>query len=193
MQHAGALLLCTLSSRASQQQMAPWAQGAGCLYTCLLARAAPRPQVTQNEGLRMLLSKAQAIDELESSIPGWAGQECRGQECRALRGCPAAWKLQAAAQLVASVLQLRAWMPGQVRPVAASSLLACATKLAPAGPPCSWIERLFPGLYPRYLHVLRVDPDRMDAVRQAGAFVGQGGAGNTLGMQQKHELHWGGC
>lgn len=27
-------------------------------------------QVTENEGLRMLLSKAQAIDELESSIPG---------------------------------------------------------------------------------------------------------------------------
>ncbi|KAL4438682.1 hypothetical protein ABPG77_006286 [Micractinium sp. CCAP 211/92] len=55
-------------------------------------------KVTENEGLRMLLSKAQAIDELESSIPGW-------------------------------------------------------------------IERLFPGLYPRYLHVLRVDPDKMDAVR----------------------------
>ncbi|KAL4440082.1 hypothetical protein ABPG75_003083 [Micractinium tetrahymenae] len=55
-------------------------------------------KVTENEGLRMLLSKAQAIDELESTIPGW-------------------------------------------------------------------IERLFPGLYPHYLHVLRVDPDKLDAVR----------------------------
>jgi len=27
-------------------------------------------QVTENEGLRMLLSKAQAIDELEATIPG---------------------------------------------------------------------------------------------------------------------------
>ncbi|PRW33106.1 transient receptor potential channel [Chlorella sorokiniana] len=54
-------------------------------------------KVTENEGLRMLLSKAQAIDELESTIP-------------------------------------------------------------------SWIERLFPGLYPAYLHVLRVDPDKLDTL-----------------------------
>lgn len=54
-------------------------------------------KITENEGLRMLLSKAQAIDELEATIP-------------------------------------------------------------------SWVERLFPGLYPHYLHVLRVDPDRLDSV-----------------------------
>lgn len=44
--------------------------------------------MTENEGLRMLLSKAQAIDELESSIPGWGAQ---GE--RALQGCPSECKL----------------------------------------------------------------------------------------------------
>lgn len=55
-------------------------------------------KVTENEGLRMLLSKAQAIDELESTIP-------------------------------------------------------------------SFVERWSPGLFPRFLHVLRVDPDKLDTVR----------------------------
>jgi hypothetical protein len=31
----------------------------------------------------------------------------------------------------------------------------------------AFVERAFPGLYPPYLHVLRVDPDKMDAVRWA--------------------------
>lgn len=46
-------------------------------------------------------------------------------------------------------------------------------------PPCSWIERLFPGLYPRYLHVLRVDPDKMDAVRQGQARGPRAGPGQA--------------
>ena len=73
-------------------------------------------QVTQNEGLRMLCSKAQAIDELESTIP-------------------------------------------------------------------AWVEAWFPGLYPPYLHVLRVDPDKLDAVRWVGW------VGGWAGKQSRGSAH----
>ncbi len=55
--------------------------------------------------------------------------------------------------------------------------------------PRSWIERLFPGLYPRYLHVLRVDPDKMDAVRQGQAGAGAAPAGSNPGWQHEVSLN----
>ena len=80
----------------------------------------PLPQVTQNEGLRMLCSKAQAIDELESTIP-------------------------------------------------------------------AWVEAWFPGLFPAYLHVLRVDPDKLDAVKWVWDMVGWGGAGTQTSAKKKED------
>ncbi|PSC73953.1 WD-40 repeat [Micractinium conductrix] len=75
-------------------------------------------KVTENEGLRMQLSKTQAIDELEATIP-------------------------------------------------------------------PWVERLFPGLYPRFLHVLRVDPTRLDAVKPDRQWAGS--ASGVLGEEGGEE------
>ncbi|KAH7624970.1 hypothetical protein Ndes2526B_g00345 [Nannochloris sp. 'desiccata'] len=64
-------------------------------------------RVTSNEGLRLLLSKAQAIDELEAVLP-------------------------------------------------------------------PWIEKKFPQLFPPFLFVLRVDPQKLDSVQQDSIWAGQG-------------------
>ena len=41
--------------------------------------------------------------------------------------------------------------------------------------PRSWVERFFPGLYPPYLSVLRVDPQRLGAVDLQALWQAQGG------------------
>eukprot|EP00887_Chlorella_sp_A99_P000537 scaffold17.g537.t1 len=40
-----------------------------------------------------------------------------------------------------------------------------------------WVERLFPYFYPKYLHVLRVDPDRLDRVKAEELWGDKAGAG----------------
>lgn len=64
-------------------------------------------RVTANAGVRLMLSKAQAIDEIEAVLP-------------------------------------------------------------------SWVERKFPHLFPPFLHVLRIDPDKLDAVATDAAWAKQG-------------------
>ena len=52
-------------------------------------------------------------------------------------------------------------------PAVAVSRAHCTAPFLHSRPmiPRSWVERLFPGLYPAYLHVLRVDPDKLDTVK----------------------------
>ena len=44
---------------------------------------------------------------------------------------------------------------------------AVVSRPAPLPPPsaCSLLRRLFPRMHPRFIHVLRVDADKLDAVK----------------------------
>ena len=57
----------------------------------------------------------------------------------------------------------------------------------------AWVEACFPGLFPPYLHVLRADPDKLDAVKWVGAGCGMGCGGGGGGGGGRRLRGWGGA
>lgn len=114
----------------------------------------------------MLLSKAGIIDELESTMPRHA---CFTSSwvCSASSRCCPTWLLRRASRhpslpwpspLV--LLHLRWTLLDEfVDPV------CCSTLPRPRPVACSLLRRLFPRMHARFIHVLRVDPDKLDAVK----------------------------
>lgn len=116
----------------------------------------------------MLLSKAGIIDELESTMPRHACLTS-SSVCTASSPWCSKWLLMLASHLEAELPP----RPGHRRLCCCScagrrwiSMSKCCSTLLRTRPvACSLLRRLFPRMHARFIHVLRVDPDKLDAVK----------------------------
>lgn len=97
--------------------------------------------MTSNEGLRMLCSKAEIIDEIDTMLPRYP---CGGISLEAVRTVP----------LPCATPSGAVGLPTTQAPLSHNN-------------PSRFVEKQFPQFYPKYLHILRVDPDKIDKVEKA--------------------------
>lgn len=158
-------------------------------------------KVTESEGVRMLASKAQVIDEIDTLLPrcgpggAWCWR-CGGGGWRSVADGALLCAPHAGMGPDVPLIHVRHKTPAcsHSRSDALSRAAPCPTHTNTPHPgperlpDCRWLEARMPSLYPRYVHVLRVDPGRLDRV-QEGARWGeeQEGSGDATAVSEVDE------
>lgn len=129
----------------------------------------------------MLSSKAQVIDELESTIPrcaggvgsvGWVGGRGAFGEVGGVVHCIGCGAWGAVGSCGGARWGGRQCLASAQPPAdAVLSTSPLPSLHHPHKLTCSWIERLLPGLYPHYISVLRVDPEKLGSVDLQGIWA----------------------